>query len=168
MTEKIIQTWQRKRMYGLARELGMTTHSKDKDDELHLLVEGITGSGSLSALTFASANKVIGELEHRQRFGPIPPPGQEQPTEKLGGVSIGQQKKIIALMCELRKYDAIPSTATIEQRVAGIIHRELKMTAVAKDPYSWLTYKDGRKLIEIIKGYLATAARKSDVRSETG
>lgn len=168
MAEKLIQAWQRKRMYGLARELGMTTHSKDKDDELHLLAARITGSGSLAALTCAAANKVIVELEHRQRFGTPSSPSRTEPVEKPGGVSIGQQRKIIALMCELRKLDEQPNYATIEKRVAGIIRRELKITATEQDPYAWLTYRHGLKLIEVIKGYLDSARRRASARGDAG
>ena len=163
---KVINADQRKRMYGLARELGMSTRSLDQDDDLHLLVAGITGKQSLRSLTYTEAEQIIGELRHRQRFRTDP-----QPSEKPGGVTIGQQKKIIALMCELRKFDDPPSRATIEQRVSGVIRRELHIEATANAPYQWLNYRHGNKLIEVIKGYLDTAQRKqakdggSDVRN---
>lgn len=150
-----IKDWQRKRIFMLARELGITTTSIDNSDDLHSLLLGITGESSLKAISSAQADKLIGELEHRSRFG------QPIPTHKPGEVSEGQKKKIIALMCELRKYDPVRNPATIEKRVAGIIFKELGITAMEKNPYAWLKYKDAVKLIEIIKGYLDTAKRKA-------
>jgi len=165
---KMMAEWQRRSIYGFARELGMSTHSPDGDDDLHLLVDGITGRTSMKELTFDEANKVISELKHRGRFGATASPSRKEPTEKPGGVSIGQQRKIIALMCELRKLDETPNYATIEKRVTGIIRRELKITATEQDPYAWLTYRHGLKLIEIIKGYLESARRKAQARSGVG
>ncbi len=165
---KSMQPYQRARIYGLARELGMSTRSAYGDDDLHVLVEGITGKDSLTLLDGDEAERVIAELKHRGRFGaPATPPPTAIP-EKPGGVSAGQRGKILALMLELRKLDETPNRATIEKRVAGIIARELKITASEKDPYAWLTYRDGVKLIEVIKGYLNTAGRRAEARSGTG
>ena len=165
---KMMMEWQRRRIYGLARALDMSTRSPDRDDDLHLLVDGIAGRPSLQDLTFDEANRIIAELEHRSRFGAPTTSARKEPAEKPGGVSIGQQRKIIALMCELRKLDEKPNYATIEKRVAGIIRRELKITATEQDPYAWLTYRHGLKLIEIIKGYLESARRRAQARSDTG
>jgi hypothetical protein len=142
----------------------MTTKSDDGSDDLHQLIESRTGKDSLAGLTAAEADGILGELNHRSRFGVPAAPARKDPVEKPDGVSIGQQKKIIALMCELRKLDETPNPATIEKRVAGIIRRELNITATEKDPYAWLNYHHGCKLIEVIKGYLETAKRKAEVR----
>lgn len=166
---KMIQPWQRSRIFGLARELGMSTKSDDGSDDLHLLIDSRTGKGSLTRLTADEANGLLGELDHRRRFGPAPAPRARFVfTERPGGVTDGQYRKIVALMCELRKLDEKPVAATIERRVAGIIREYLHMSAAPEDPYRWLKYTHGVKLIEVIKGMLETARRKSQERSGGG
>lgn len=171
---KMISDAQRSKIFALARELGMSTHSREKDDDLHLLIDGLVAKPSITLLISDEAYKVIAELEHRARFCTPNPAPAKQPTPKPkrtakpGGMSEGQQKKIIALMCELRKCDAVYNKASIEQRVSGIIRRELHIDAIASDPYAWLTYKDGVKLIEVIKKYLDNARNKAQARSGVG
>lgn len=153
-----------KTIYRMGAALGMV--GRHKDDPLHDMVSGLTGKQSVSKLSGAEAAKIIGELKHRLRYTGTDAPA---PTHHLpGGVTVGQQRKILALMCELRKLDETPISATIEERVAGIIRKELQITAPAKDIYVWMSYRDGSKLIEIIKGYLASAQRKAAARSDTG
>ena len=60
-------------------------------------------------------------------------------------------------MYELEKYDDQPSSASLGERLAGIIKRELHIDASAKDPLRWLSYPQASKLIESIKRYIATA-----------
>lgn len=48
---RMMSAEQRMRIYGLAKELKMSTRSAEKDDELHQLVAGITGKDSLQTLT---------------------------------------------------------------------------------------------------------------------
>lgn len=151
-------------IYGMASLLGLVDRSGSKDDNLHQLVESRTGKDSIAALTSDEADTIIGELKHMQRFGNGHPSVKKA---RPGGVSPGQQRKIIALVCELRKLDKKKNDTTVEARVAGIIRRELKITAVAADPYIWLSYQDGVKLIEVIKGYLESARRKAK-RSDAG
>ena len=167
MTQRNIESWQRKRIYGLARELDMTTHSPDKDDELHLLVSGITGINSLSSLTYSDAGKVIAELSHRLRFGGTV--SDNKHPETPGGVSSAQQSKIWAMMYELAGYDQVPSTASLGDRLAGIIRKELKMDATAKEPFKWLRHEHGMYLTDkVLKPYIRSAKRKAQARSETG
>lgn len=152
---RMMSAEQRMRIYGLAKELKMSTRSAEKDDELHQLVAGITGKDSLQTLTCDEAERILGELRHRRRMRET-----FVPSAKPSGVTPGQQQKMIALICELRKCDNPPSNATVEQRVAGIIQSKLHIDAVAAKPYQWLTYQQGNQLIEITKGILATAQRR--------
>jgi hypothetical protein len=170
MPEKMMQPWQRSRIYGLCRELGMSTKSDDKSDELHLLISSRAGKDTLTALTFSEATGVISELEHNKRFNAP----AARPTKKFifkeipGGISEGQYKKIVALMCELRKYDEKPYKATIEMRVSGIIWKYLHINAPHEDPYRWLKGHHGVKLINTLNGMLDTAKRQDAQRRETG
>lgn len=164
MATKMIQSWQRSRVFGLARELGLTTKSNDKSDDLHQLLDSRTGKASLTHLTYEEANSLIVELGHRQRFGSVPVSSalKFQFREVPGGISEGQYRKIIALMYELRKLDPLSGRATIEQRVAGIIRTYLHLSASNRDPYAWLSFQDGNRLIEAIKGILKSAKKKFD------
>jgi hypothetical protein len=171
MPEKMIQPWQRSRIYGLCRELGMSTKSDDKTDELHLLISSRTEKDSLTTLTFAEADGVIREFEHNLRFsGPaVPPAGKKFVFKEIpGGISEGQYKMIVALMCELRKYDEKPYKATIEMRVSGIIWKYLHINAPPYDPYRWLKGHHGVKLINTLNGMLETAKRQDAQRRATG
>lgn len=159
---EMITKEQVKTIYRMGASLGMV--ERGRDDPLHHLVAGLTGKESVSELSGAEASKVIGELRHRLRFSSGAAPKAHLP----GGVTEGQQRKILALMCELRKLDEAPISATIEERVAGIIQKELRITAPARDIYVWMSYRDAVKLIEIIKGYLASAQRKAAARSDAG
>lgn len=159
---EMITKEQVKSIYRMGASLGMV--ERGRDDPLHQLVAGLTGKESVSRLSRDEAAKIINELRHRLRFTSGSAPARQLP----GDVTEGQQRKILALMCELRKLDDTPNSASIEERVAGIIRKELHMTAPVSDPYVWLSYRDGGKLIEIIKGYLASAQRKATARGDTG
>ncbi len=96
---------QRKSIYGYARELGMSTRSADGDDELHVLVAGITGKDSLKLLKYAEAEKVLAELKHRGRFGGAArPPAQtsRKRTDEGGRAdNVSLRRKIYMLAQEL-------------------------------------------------------------------
>lgn len=34
-----------------------------------------------------------------------------------------------------------------------------RMDAFPKDPFAWISYKDGNKLVEVLKGYVKTAQK---------
>jgi hypothetical protein len=157
----MIESWQRNRIYGLARDIGMSTKSNDKTDDLHLLIESRTGKHSLTKLTYDEANSVINELNHRQRFGGSAAPQHRNFEERPGGISYAQYTKVLALVCELRKFDDPPSTASIEQRVAGVIKKYLHMTVSPEKPFTWLSCKQGIKLIRVLQGILDDARKKA-------
>ena len=129
----------------------------EEDDLLHELVEGMTGKKSIKALTYGEACKVIGELEGRQ--GTPPPRKSGKPLRKTapGHTSEGQRRKVWALMYRLQ--DASPSKAPLGDRLCAIIKKELGMDAFPKDPFAWISYKDGNKLVEVLKGYVKTAQK---------
>ena len=51
-----------------------------------------------------------------------------------------------------RLQDASPSKAPLGDRLCAIIKKELGMDAFPKDPFAWISYKDGNKLVEVLKG----------------
>ena len=115
------------------------------------------GVKCIKALTYSEACKVIGELEGRQ--GTPPPRKSGKPLRKTapGHTSEGQRRKVWALMYRLQ--DASPSKAPLGDRLCAIIKKELGMDAFPKDPFAWIGYKDGNKLVEVLKGYVKTAQK---------
>lgn len=51
------------------------------------------------------------------------------------------------------------SKAPLGDRLCAIIKKELGMDAFPKDPFAWIGYKDGNKLVEVLKGYVKTAQK---------
>ena len=155
-----INTYQIRKIYTIASVLGMK--GRDKDDALHDLVLGMTGKTSVRELSYADACRVIGELEARQ--GTPPPRKGSRPIRKStpGRVSEGQQRKIWALMYQIET--ASPSTALLGDRLCAIIKKELGVEAFPRDPFAWVDYKGGNKLIETLKGYVKTARKKAEAK----
>lgn len=159
---KTIRQFQIKKIYAIGHALGIIG-SGSGEDELHVLVDGMTGKDSVKALTYAEAGDVISRLEELQGKAASPTPSRKRQVEHKenpGGVTSGQQKKIWALMYDLKKYDAVPSGAALGDRLCGIIKKELGMDAAAKDPFVWMSFQQGNKLIEILKNYVASAGKK--------
>ena len=77
-------------------------------------------------------------------------------------MSDGQQRKVWRLMYQLEKLDEKPSAARLGDRLCGIIRKEIHIDCIARQPFRWLTYQQGVKLIEILKKYVANAQRRKD------
>lgn len=154
-----IEAFQIKKIYAIGNALGMV-QTGNTEDELHLLIGGATGKDSVKELSYKEASMVIMRLEHLQ--GNNAPP-KKKSTKKYeavpGGITEGQQKKIWALMYELKKLDKEQSAAQLGDRLCGIIKKELKFESKAKNPFVWLDYKAGNKLIEILKKYVNHAKK---------
>lgn len=155
-----INNYQIRKIYAIGGALGM--RGADRQDALHDLVNSMTGKASVKELTYAEACRVIGELEARQ--GTPPPRKGGRPLRKTvpGRVSEGQQRKIWALMYQLA--EASPSTAQLGDRLCTIIKKELGVEAFPRDPFAWVDYKGGNKLIETLKGYVKTASKKAEAK----
>lgn len=156
MSGSACNAYQIRKIYAIGGALGMVKRGED-DDLLHELVNGMTGKTSIKELTYGEACKVIGELEGRQ--GTPPPRKSGRPLHKSvpGRASEGQQRKIWALMYKLQA--ASPSKAPIGDRLCAIIKKELGIDAVPKNPFAWIDYKGGNKLVEVLKGYVKTAEK---------
>lgn len=77
-----------------------------------------------------------------------------------------QKGRAFALLYELKKYDETPSEISDGARMAGIIRKELKITAYEGDRlWEWVNAEAAGKLIEALKGYVRTAERKAKERS---
>lgn len=161
---RTIEQFQIRKIYAIGNALGITS-SGSGEDELHTLVGGVTGKDSIKSLTYKEAGAVIARLEELQGKAASPKPRNNKPKEhksRPGGVTSGQQKKIWALMYELKKYDAVPNEVQLGDRLCAIIKKEFHADAIAKNPFAWLTFENGNNLIEIIKGYVASARKRGE------
>ena len=159
---KTIEQFQIRKIYAIGGALGIKGSGTD-EDELHMLVGGITGKASIKSLTYKEACAVIARLEELQGKAASPKQGNRRPKEHKstpGGVTPGQQKKIWALMYELKKYDEVPNDVQLGDRLCAVIKKELGADAVAKNPFVWMSFRQGNNLIEILKGYVKSARRK--------
>lgn len=157
---RAIEQFQIRKIYAIGHALGITG---GRDDELHALVSGVAGKDSIKALTYREGGEVIARLEHMQRESASPKTARKHPVEhreRPGGVTDGQQKKIWALMYELKKYDETTNDVLLGERLCSIIKKELKVDSIAKTPFIWLDFGQGNKLIEILKKYIESTKRK--------
>lgn len=163
---KAIEQVQVRKIYAIGHALGLVC-SGTKEDELHALVAGVTGKNSVKDLTYKEAGQVIARLEGLQ--GKVSSgAARRQPreyAERPGGITAAQQRKVWALMYELRKYDEAENNVPLGDRLCRIIRKELKINAIAKEPFAWLDFAQGSRLIEILKGYTANAAKKGGDKS---
>lgn len=157
-----------RKVYALGARLGLV-ESNNKNDALHALVEGITGKGSVSKLNADEYKDVMTELYTRLRLSQLEPPPERHSKKRYesnpGKMTEGQQKKVWALMYQLAGCDTEPSTASLGERLSGIIKRQFGVDATERQPMRWLSYKQGNQLIEIIKNYVKSAERKAMRRS---
>lgn len=163
---RAIEQFQIKKIYAIGNALGIKGPGTN-EDELHTLVEGITGKDSIKSLTYKEAGMVINRLEELQGNTASPARSSKRTKEHKsspGGVTSGQQKKIWALMYELKKYDEIPNDIQLGDRLCAVIKKELGIDAIAKKPFVWMSFEQGNRLIEILKGYTTSARRKGGAK----
>lgn len=159
---RMIEQFQIRKIYAIGNALGIKG-SRTGEDELHVLVGGVTGKDSIKSLTYKEACAVIARLEELQGKAASPRPRSRKPKEheeRPGGATSGQQKKIWALMYELKKQDEVPNDVQLGERLCAVIKKELGADASARDPFAWVTFEQGNNLIEILKGYVASARKR--------
>ena len=139
---------QMRSIYSYARRLGIADGTRQ--DPLHQLIGAEYGVESVKQLTCQQAGQLREKLQDQCR-------DTAQPSGRPEPISDGQIRKVYALMHQLMRYDRVPSTATVRQRICGIIRRELRIDAPERAPFKWLDYQQGGRLIEKIKVYITTA-----------
>lgn len=162
---RTIEHFQIRKIYAIGNALGIV-NSGIGEDELHTLIEGLTGKESVKSLTYKEAGAVIARLEELQGRTVSPVTNNRRTKEhksKPGGVTAGQQKKIWALMYELKKYDKVPNEVQLGDRLCAVIKKELGVDASAKNPFVWVSFEQGNSLIEILKRYAVSAKKKGGV-----
>lgn len=155
-----------RKIYGLAAALGI-----DRGDELHAMVLGLAGREHISELDDSQYRAVINELYARLKLSglePPPNPDKRRPphddSSSSKGMTKEQQSKVWYLMYQLKALDQRPRSATLGERLRGIIKRELHVDATAEQPFAWLNYHQGGLLIERLKQYVSSAASKAKGR----
>ncbi len=137
---KKIENFQIKKMFAIASKLKM-----DKED-----LYALAGVGSLHDLTYLEANEVVDRLSSFLA-------DKEKVPDMM---TDGQKKKAWRLMYELESLDLEKSKVTVGKRLVGIINKELKMTVSHEEPFRWINYEKGNKLIEALKRYVKYAKNK--------
>lgn len=153
---------QRKAIFGICKKLGMS------DDDRHALVLSVTGKESTKELTDRETEEVLKELWKRLGGETVPPekrnPKAYRP-EVPGMITNRQKGRAFALLYELKKYDETPSKISDGARMAGIIRKELKITAYEGEHlWDWVNFENAVKLIEALKGYVNSAKKKAKGR----
>ena len=100
-------------------------------------------------------------LRHMQKMSRVALLGVLAAAISVGGMSEGQIRKVWRLMYDLKGFDKEENTASVGERLCGIIKRELKIDAQSKEPFVWLTYQNGSTLIERLKKYVENAEKRS-------
>lgn len=144
-----IEQWQIKAIYALANSLGLV-EINNKSDALHEMVYSITNKRSIKDLQKVEANLVISRLKGNMKGFK-----HHNITAAPGMVNKGQEKKIWALLFELAKYDS-QKDVPVGKRLTGF----LKKYAGVND-LRFLTYENANKVIEGLKGIIATEKRKN-------
>lgn len=74
-------------------------------------------------------------------------------------ITVSQQSYCWSMIYRLSELE--PRKATEGERMCGAIKKILSVTAVPEDPFKWVTFDQGRDLIEGLKRYVNTAERKA-------
>lgn len=158
---------QRKVIFGLSKGLNI-----DKDN-LHILVNGLTGCESLTELTDVQADGVIRELRSRMQNSQHtqPPKSKSQEKPAVPGMMTKEQQNLAwRLMYRLQELDSKPklhengTPYTVGERMCGAIYTILgnNMANPDQEIFDRVTFSDGVKLIEGLKRYVKSAERRAE------
>lgn len=150
-----------KRLYALAAGLGMVERN-GKEDAFHQLVYGVTGKEHVSELTEAEAFSVQRALQERMKMRNRTTPLKKCSKEKKnvpGMMTVAQQKKAWSLVYRLDEIE--PKNVPVVERLLGAIEKILGITASKDEPFRWVNFDDGTRLIEQLKRYVRSAERKA-------
>ena len=143
-----------KKLYAMAAALGLLERGS-KEDAFHQLVYGLTGKEHVSELSAAEANAVHRELQSRLRSTKK----RSRKKDIPGMMTSAQQKKAWSLIYRLDEIE--PKEVPEVERLIGAIEKVLGITASRVDPFRWINFDDGTKLIEQLKRYVRSAERKA-------
>lgn len=148
-----IDKWQIKAIHVLGQNLGLVDtmlRKEGKLDQLHCIIFDITGKESTKDLSFFEANLVIDRLKGNLRGNYF-----KASNNVPGKISVAQIKKIKAQMYELKKYDTVENTQSIEKRLQGFIKKNVKI-----EHLNWLSKEEASDIIEGLKGLISNQKKK--------
>lgn len=165
MAVKEITKEQVRRIYALGSAAGVL-QSGNKEDNLHALVNSITGKDSIRNLTSGEFYKVERELLSRMQMKnrTTPLKSEKQDTTAPGMMNSKQQGLAWRMIYRLAELDASKSTATAGERMTGAIKKILGIDARVEKPFEWVTQEQGAALIEHLKRYVRSAERREEKR----
>lgn len=158
----------RKRVYAIAAGMDMVERN-NKDDPFHQLIYGITEKISVSELTKSELFAVERELRERMKLKNHTKPLKKKSDKSKpapGMMTEAQQHlvwRLIYRLCELEPTDARPV-----DRLIGAINKNLRISASEKNPFYWIKFEDGKKLIEQLKRYVRSAERRATKKAGDG
>lgn len=141
---------QKKKIYAWGAISGMLKHDCGAEDELHLWIKSFTGAEHISDLTEKQANLVISKLIAYCN-------GNKDSRPEGGYMTREQQRYVFKLMYKL--VELSPSVVALRDRLAGIIKTVTGKTP-KNDLFFGLTMEEGANIIETLKRYISTEARK--------
>ncbi|MGE5494598.1 MAG: phage protein GemA/Gp16 family protein [Burkholderiales bacterium] len=160
MADISISKEQVRRIYALGAAVGIL-ESGNKEDNLHALVLRITGKDSVSAMTAAEFKMVERELltlmQYKNRQTPLKSKTIKSVAVSPGMMNAAQQSKAWKLIYRLIDLDTHKSKATPGERMVGAIKTILGVDAKVANPFQWITFEQGFKLIEKLKLYVRSA-----------
>lgn len=157
-----------KRLYTLANGLGLVENGS-KEDPFHQLVYGLTGKERVSDLTLEEAGKIQTELQNRMRLKNHDKPLKKKTVIKEdipGMMTTAQQGLAWRLVYRLDELE--PTDASVPERLIGAIEKILGVTASRADPFRWVNFEDGARLIEQLKRYVRSAERRAAKKGGDG
>lgn len=144
-------------IYALGSKLGI--NQNNREDNLHQLVYSITGKESIKGLTNYEAARVQSELANMERkvhAADIPP----------GKMTAEQQNYVKYLIFRLQKLS--PSNAPYGERMRSTVKKiiDMDINPYCDNPFRMVTVKQGIKLIDTLKKYVASAEKKAGINNE--
>lgn len=157
-----------RQLYALASGLGLVEHN-NKDDPFHQLVYGITGKEHVSELTPREIQAVKAELYDRMRLKNHGKPLKRKKfaKETVPGMMTAAQQGL-AWRFVYRLDELEPTAASVPERLIGAIEKILGITASKSDPFRWISFEEGSRLIEQLKRYVRSAERRADKKVGDG
>ena len=61
-----------------------------------------------------------------------------------------------------------PTAASVPERIIGAIEKILGITASKSDPFRWISFEEGSRLIEQLKRYVRSSERRADKKVGDG
>lgn len=147
-----------KKLYAMAANAGLVEQG-NKEDPFHQIVYAVTGKTSVKDLTKRDAKLVEAEI--------IKHTGDNVSGDRIKNqeavpdmMSPSQQSLAWRLMYQIRRYDLKVSNKSVGARLAGVVRKNLKISASDTEPLKWVNAENGNKLIETLKRYVASAEKK--------